>query len=292
MSPKNSFEIRISRAVIEFPLTDKPFAHESPFSPDDVLAGLQPSLVRSSGPGRIALTVNNQHAVLRFYGSERIGSDRTPVIYLAGDVVQHVVGKVIVRSDYRELSPEILQIEAGEIAARYNRTFVHLARPGIFGSSGHHLHRRRKHEIDLVNQAITRLAKGFSWNKIDLVGLSGGGHIVACLMARRNDIRRVVIASGNLAVKQRNADRGLTADVTGFDDFVDPIELVDQVAEHQPEQVTLLTDPDDTIVRARFQTAYATEMRAAGCRIKQKYVVSNENTHHILFREAIEEMFA
>lgn len=278
--------------MIKFPPTDNAFAQESSFSPDDVLAGLQPQQVDSSGPGRIALSVNNQAAVLRFYGSVQFGEKQTPVIYLAGDVVEHIAGKITVREDYQALTPMGLQAEAVEIAERHGRTFLHLARPGIFGSTGNHLHRRRKHEVDLVDQAITRLATAFSWNRIDLVGLSGGGHLVACLMARRCDIRKVVIASGNLAVRQRNSERGLVADATGFQDFVDPITLVDQVANHPPEQVVLLTDRDDTIVLAQFQSAYATELKSTKCRVNQKFVVSNERTHHILFREAIDEVFA
>lgn len=278
--------------MIVFPSTAEIFAHEAPFSPDDVLAGLQPSAINSSLPGRIVLTTDDRCAVLRFYGSDLSKLDDTPVVYLAGDVVQHNAQNITVHSGYRELSPKILQKEASEIASTFKRTFVHLARPGIYGSSGNHLHRRREHEIDLVDQALSRLANEFSWKRIDLVGLSGGGHIVACLMARRSDVRRAVIASGNLAVRQRNSDKGLTADVTGFDDFVDPIDLVNQVAEHQPEKVVLLTDPDDSIVRACFQSAYVDQLKSAGCQVDQKFVVSNEQTHHVLYREAIEEVFA
>jgi acetyl esterase/lipase len=154
------------------------------------------------------------------------------------------------------------------------------------------LHRRRQHEIDLIDGAITSLSKFFAWKRIDLAGLSGGGHIVACLLARRTDVRRAVIASGNLAVRQRCEEIGLTADVTGFSDFVDPIDLVDQVAKHRPEEVVLVTDPDDCVIPSRFQKAYADRLRAAGCDVYQRFVMSKEQTHHILFSEAICEVFA
>jgi len=277
--------------MIRFSSTTETFDNDVGFSPSDVLGGVLPSSVNSELPGRIKVVVDGQSEILRFYGSDQAGSETTPVIYLAGDVVQHRSSKVSVHQEYHSSSPASLQAEANEIAVRYQRTFVHLARPGIYGSSGNHMQRRRAREVDVVNQAITRLTHAFSWHKIDLVGLSGGGHLVACLMAYRRDIRRAVIASGNLAVRQRLMARGLVADVTGYDDFVDPIEMVDRVAASPPKRVLLLTDRADSIVPARFQNAYAEKLRIAGCPVKQRYVVSKEQTHHILYWEALEAIF-
>jgi poly(3-hydroxybutyrate) depolymerase len=39
-----------------------------------------------------------------------------------------------------------------------------------------------------VDKAIDLLKNSFGWSIIDLSGLSGGGHLVAALMARRNDV--------------------------------------------------------------------------------------------------------
>ena len=279
-------------SVIAFPSTPEEFADEPPFSAEDVLAGFEPPAASATLPGRVVVNSSGQYAVLRFYGYERSKTDRTPVIFLAGDVVEHRSGSVAVNRHYTAISPRILQAEASDICAKYQRTFIHLARPGIYGSSGHHLQRRRQLEVDLIDGAITRLSKFFAWKRIDLAGLSGGGHIVACLLARRTDVRRAVIASGNLAVRQRFEELGLTADVTGFSDFVDPIDLVDQVAKHRPEEVVLVTDPYDCVIPSRLQIAYAEQLRAAGCEVNQKFVMSKEQTHHILFWEVIREVFA
>lgn len=278
--------------VIAFPSTPEEFADEPPFSAEDVLAGLEPSVASATLPGRVAVTSSGQYAILRFYGYERSRADRTPVIFLAGDVLDHCSGSVVVNKHYRALSPRILQTEASDISAKYQRTFIHLARPGIYGSSGHHLQRRRQLEVDLIDGAITCLSKSFAWKCIDLAGLSGGGHVVACLLARRTDVRRAVIASGNVAVRQRFEELGLKADVTGFSDFVDPIDLVDQVAKNRPEEVVLVTDPYDCVIPSRLQKAYADQLRAAGCDVDQKFVMSKEQTHHILFWETIREVFA
>jgi hypothetical protein len=89
--------------------------------------------------------------------------------------------------------------------------------------------------------ALTRLKAHFGWRRLNLVGQSGGGHLVAALIARRADIGCAVISSGNTAVAQRNRENGWTADVTRHTDFIDPIDHVAEVARHPPEQIIVLT---------------------------------------------------
>ena len=112
-----------------------------------------------------------------------------------------------------------VQALAEQFSASFLRPYIHLARPGILGSSGHHLDRRRPREIALVDTALTRLKAHFGWRRLNLVGQSGGGHLVAALIARRDDIGCAVITSGNTAVAQRNRENGWTADITGHTDF-------------------------------------------------------------------------
>ena len=70
---------------------------------------------------------------------------------------------------------------------------------------------------------------------ISLAGLSGGGHLVAAVLARRVDVDCAVIAAGNVAVRQRLREmESGGADVTGFTDFVDPIDSVLDVAAPLP----------------------------------------------------------
>jgi poly(3-hydroxybutyrate) depolymerase len=85
---------------------------------------------------------------------------------------------------YTRLSPATMQREAEQYAAASGRTFVNLARPGVFGSTGHHLQRRREREVALVDRALNRLKELFGWSRIDLAGMSGGGHLVGALLAQ------------------------------------------------------------------------------------------------------------
>ncbi len=104
--------------------------------------------------------------------------------------------------------------------------------------------------------ALDRLKEHFGWDKITLAGTSGGGHLVAAIIARRADIDCAVIASGNVAVRKRLEEHGLKADVTGYTDFVDPLNAVRDVARHPPRSVIMLTDPQDELVTASSQAAY------------------------------------
>jgi dienelactone hydrolase len=117
--------------------------------------------------------------------------------------------------------------------------------------------------VVLVDAALSRLKQHFGWTRLNLVGQSGGGHLVAALMARRTDVDCAVIASGNTAVAQRNRENGWLADITGHSEFLDPIDHVQDVSRHPPNKVIVLTDPR-TRGSGRLQTAYVEALRAAG----------------------------
>jgi pimeloyl-ACP methyl ester carboxylesterase len=74
--------------------------------------------------------------------------------------------------------------------------------PGMSGSSGSHLRRRLPIEIDLMDAALDLLKQRFHTTSFILVGHSGGGHIVASLLNRRNDIDAAIISSGMVSVRQ------------------------------------------------------------------------------------------
>ena len=180
-----------------------------------------------------------------------------------------------------------MQVEAEQIAVALGRPFINLARPGVFGSSGNHGERRREREVVLIDAALDRLKNEFGWTRLDIAGQSGGGHLVAALIARRSDIRHAVIASGNVAVQRRNQARGMDADVTGYTDFVDPINLVSEVARHPPDKIVVLTDPTDAIVAAEHQSEYVQRRREAGVSVEQRIIPAFDINHHILRYPAI-----
>lgn len=269
------------------------FASEPNFSPDDVLSGTAAAPGACPNTDRIWVEIDGGAECLRFYGATPEGSRRSPVIFLDGDVVQQkgrtASGETLweVPGYYTQLSPAIMQAEAAQYAAASHRGFINLARPGTYGSSGNHLERRRNREVDLVNAALDQLKQRFGWGVISLAGQSGGGHLVAAMLARRTDVDCAVIASGNVAVRQRLRERNLTADVTGFADFVDPIDGVRNVARHPPRSIIMLTDARDKVVTASSQATYVAALRNAGVSVEQRFVDARDPGHHLLRVPAI-----
>ena len=279
--------------MISFVLLSSALATEPAFCPNDVLSGVPATEAHRDGPGRLWVEVDGHGDGLRFYGAMAGDAGAAPVIFLEGDVLRQVSGSLAsgvewqVVDGYAQLSPALLQGEAAQYAAATARSFVNLARPGAYGSSGHHRQRRREREVALVDRALDRLKKRFGWSRIDLAGVSGGGHLVAALMGRRSDIDRAVIASGNVAVRKRAQERGLETGVTGYADFVDPIDLVQQVARHPPRKLIMLTDPRDMLVSASSQAAYLEALRGSGVEVEQRLVPARDPNHHLLRVPAI-----
>jgi dienelactone hydrolase len=254
------------------------------------LGGVQPHPEWLHQPGRIWVDVGGRPDSIRVYAALCPDKEQAPLIYLEGDAMgrsNKATGPISVGAWYTRLSPFSVQVEAEQLTTAFGRPFLNLARPGVFGSSGDHRERRREREVALIDAALDRLKDKFGWTHLHLVGQSGGGHLVAALIARRSDIGCAVIASGNVAVRRRNLMRGMPADATGYNDFVDPIELVSDVARHPPTQTIVLTDPNDAVVPAALQTAYVQELRNAGVRVEQRMVQALDPNNHILRYPAI-----
>ena len=273
-------------------ITDSPSVDiveiEQLFSPSDVLDGVEASVSCSDGPGLVCVEVGGVKDCLRFYNAGSTSKASNPIVLLAGDVTRrqfHTPWEVLPL--YTRWTAAVLQGEVEQLAATTSRAFVHLARPGVFGSTGNHQNRRREREVALVDEALSRLKRHFAWNRIDLMGQSGGGHLVAALMARRSDIGCAVIASGNVAVRKRLQGLGMDRDITGYTDYIDPIDLVSDVAMHPPGRVVMLTDPEDRLVSAAVQTEYYRALRHAGVDVEQRFVSAPDPSHHNLWQAGI-----
>jgi pimeloyl-ACP methyl ester carboxylesterase len=263
------------------------FLASKKFSAQDVLSGVVASPTEQDGPGQLRIDLGGQVDRLQFYGLHP--RKKEPVIYLRGDVMRHPKDEPsVVISSYSTQGPLDVQRQAEAWAISADRPYIHLARPGILGSSGHHANRRCEREIALVNAALDRLRRAFQWERLNLVGHSGGGHLVAALMARRRDLNCAVIASGNVSVRQRN--EAMTGnpdrDVTGHVDFIDPVDRVHEVARHPPEKIIVLTDKLDRSVSAVHQQHYVHALGREGVAVEHRLVVADDPDNHMLDKEA------
>ncbi|WP_441236718.1 hypothetical protein [Bradyrhizobium sp. 930_D9_N1_4] len=266
--------------MISFPiLADLP---TTPFSGADVVRGVECSSSDGDGAGRVRVEVDGKPDVLAFYGAAPEGAPADPVIFLRGDAVEKRGDEVVANEWYVVATAYDVQALTEQLSASFHRPYVHLARPGILGSTGHHLDRRRPREVALVDAALSRLKAHFGWHRLNLVGQSGGGHLVAALIARRDDIGCAVITSGNTAVAQRNCENGWIADITGHSDFLDPIDHVAEVARHPPQKIIALTDPHDQRVSASVQTAYVEALRGVGVAVDHRLLPASGRLRHDL----------
>lgn len=128
--------------MIRFPRQDdRPV---TPFSSAEVSDGIKCSACDGDGPGRVLVTVDNKPDVFAFYGAEPESSCDDPAIFLRGDVVKRSI------ENYTAITARCIQVEAERTCANFARTFVHLARRGISGSTGFHRNRRQLHEVELA----------------------------------------------------------------------------------------------------------------------------------------------
>ncbi|WP_156394033.1 hypothetical protein [Methylobacterium sp. Leaf94] len=76
-------------------------------------------------------------------------------------------------------------------------------------------------------------------------------------------------------------------DVTGYADFVDPIDYASEIARRQPKRVIMLTDPMDRIVEARFQNEFKAALNDAGVNVEQRKIAAADTDRHNLRHAAI-----
>ena len=117
-------------------------------------------------------------------------------------------GKLQLVEQARSVSNESQQKIADYGSRLYRGPYFLIARPGAFGSSGHHLKDRRTLlEIRIAMAALDVLKQQYGFKRFHLVGQSGGGHTVAGLAQLRSDIGCAVIASGGISVRSVYRDR-------------------------------------------------------------------------------------
>lgn len=165
---------------------------------------------------------------------------------------------------YTNLNPEKLQALVNDMSSKAGVPLILLARPGTFGSSGEHKQRRRELEPKIVSKALDQLKVRYGIRKLTLVGLSGGGHIVASLLGWRSDIICAVPASSVSSPRLRWEDMGRTTDLTGYADSYEPLPYLRSDVMNPKLRVFVLGDPKDSNVKWSTQLPLATRLKELG----------------------------
>jgi len=233
------------------------------------------------------VVVDREGECIRYYQSAAGGAGSEATVFLSTDVVStNGRGEPKPYAFYLKETPAALQNSSANWSRSLRMPYLILGRPGTYGSSGEHAKRRTPREIDLVSAALDAIKSRHGYTRLHLVGYAEGGHSAAALLAKRSDLGCVVLASGLLSVRSRLAEFGLSQDVTGNKDPVDPIALVDRVVKRPELRVFVVTDPDDIIISARSQTAYAKRLAGTDVSVRQIFVAAPDPNAHGLFRVA------
>ena len=208
-----------------------PSSDTSPFTEAEVLNGKIMSEDDCSRlVGAVWVVVDGRGDCMRYWLSTAGGDTKQALLYLHGDVVLTIGSKRSASQTYLKVSPAKLSEQAAEWSKRRKGTYIYLARPGAYGSSGNHSQRRRIREVRLVDAALDAIREKHGIERFHLVGQSGGGHLVASVLPLRDDVGCAVITSGVISVRTRTKDLGRSVDPTGFTDPYDPIVDLDRIA--------------------------------------------------------------
>ena len=179
--------------------------------------------------GGLWVTAENRGFCVRFWLSTAGGSKDEALVAFDGDIGGRIDGKLQLLEWVRPINDESLQKAADNGSRLYRGPYFLIARPGTFGSSGHHLKDRKTLlEIRVAMAALDALKQRYGFKRFHLVGQSGGGHTVAGLVQLRSDIGCAVIASGPTSLRSMQRDSGHP--IVGKPQFYDPIDHVNCIS--------------------------------------------------------------
>ena len=253
------------------------------FDPAEAVSGSFGTRVQCAlTPQALWVTVSGHADCLRYYAGGALEEAPKVVVFLDGDVLEQVRNRTVATPDYGEGSPRTWETWATSWAWRTGLPTIYLARPGTMGSSGNQNERRQQAETLELNAALDQLKARYHIGQFGLAGQSGGGGLVAALIAERSDVLCAVSFSGVVAIATRNALRGIKTDATGYTTVWDPIAQVGRVRQGPDFRLFLLGDPADAQVPFGSQLVYADAATEAGLHPIVIQAIGTGRDHHLL----------
>lgn len=205
----------------------------------------------------IRVTVAGQGACLRYYAAglrPAPGPNPIAALWLNGDVLGPHGNNA--RRRQSGFGPSAMVAQVGQLAGRYGVPFIFLGRPGTYGSEGrHHTMRGRPIEAAWIDAALTALKARYGIGAWALGGHSGGGTLVAEMLARRDDLRCAVISSGAAAHRAYREARGIMPAGAAMDRF-DPYASLNRIPDDPARRILVIGDPRETNVPFATQRLY------------------------------------
>ena len=244
--------------------------------------GLVDFMIRRAQIGRLWVKVENRGFCVRYWLSTAGGNKDEALVAFHGDIGGRIDGKLQLLEQARSISDESLQNAADYGSRLYRGPYFWIARPGAFGSSGHHLKDRRTLlEIRIAMAALDALKRHYGFKRFHLVGHSGGGHTVAGLVQLRSDIGCAVIASGGTSLRSSLRDSGHP--IVGKHRFYDPIDHVNTMRQRPGLRLFVVSDRNDKLVSYRSQLEFVERVKAHNLPITHVTATATDKNSHDLF---------
>lgn len=248
-----------------------PIAPPGPdFTPEQMEAGIEITAQQCAAYSQtVYVEAQGVGICFRYYIANSGGNADEVVYWLSGDKSGQALAYTAARLD---------QI-ADQMARRYRRPGVYLARVGIDGSSGWYQWRRTWFEVEATSRAIDAINARHGFRVIHVMGQSGGAHLTGSLVGIRGDIGCAVAGSGRLAFDRRY-QAGQMRRQPGLQHY-DPSSRVREVAlQSRSTRILVVTDPNDQRVQLHFQTGFVDAVQRAGGRIAQFFTAATDALSH------------
>lgn len=201
---------------------------------------------------------------LRYYASglKTVGGNAVAAAWLHGDIMGSMNGGV---GHQEGLGVAAMIAQERRLSQRFGVPFLFLGRPGAYGSGGDYRRTwHSPHEANLIDAGLEALKRRYGVRAWALGGHSAGGTLAAELLARRTDLKCVVISSGAAAYRARLKAKGLTQELTHPQWWFDPYDSLDRIAHDPKRRVFVIGDPRERNVLFSTQVLYFRGLRARG----------------------------
>ena len=225
------------------------------------------------------VAVKDHSFCMRYYLATNGSEDRRPVVFLQGDrlgVLNLRTGTFAVPPGEKDVDTDDLMKVALALNRQTKLPAIYLARVGLEGSSGDHRVRHSVLEREVTNAALEAIKQKHHFEGFHLLGQSGGAHLVAGLLAKRQDIGCAVIGSGPLApVRRPRQDSALES--------YNPLSELAAIKSNQSARIMVVTDPADKKVSGQVQSNFVQMLQQAGRPVDQFIVeTTDENRHGVV----------
>jgi hypothetical protein len=228
-------------------------------------------------PQAVWINALGRNLCMRFYLSTAGGQGSQPVVFLQGDLgfnIDPKTGAWSVPPGLKDTNTDDLVKYADQMSKKQKTTAIYLARMGRDGSSGWHKQRHTLLEVQATNIALEAIKQRYKFEGYHVYGHSGGGLLVAGLLALRSDVGCAVPADGILAPNPmpKAVDPALQ--------YFDAAAHVATIAKNRSAKILVITDPQDKVVKPQNQTPFVDKLRKAGGQADQFLVEATDDEHH------------